>query len=613
MPEAQGTGDPERESVHAAAAELVPVLQRLDRPDLAARVTAASARLRRPSTIVCVVGEFKQGKSSLVNGLLGTDVCPVDDDLATAAITLVRGGDSTSAIVRRRQGQEVVAEEVRIEQLDQFVSEWGNPGNYKRVERVDITVDSPVLRQGLALVDTPGMGGLGAGHAAATMAFLPFADGLVLVTDASAELSAPEVAFLRQARELCPTVLVAVTKTDLYPEWRRIVELDKEHLTNAGAGDLSIISVSCHLRREALARRDRELNDRSGFPEILAALGDRVIAPARASAVSRSAGDMVGVSTLVRGAVTQELELIADPSRLDGALADLEEAKARLDHLRGPGARWSVLVGDRMADLSNDVTFKFRSRMRSISRTIDERIESLTKADAWDETSRLLLTEVAETVTECFVALADGRRQTREEVVNLLRDETPTLVTPGRPSVIDVSRFWEAKPITEKGSVAGKAFRTGFGGLRGAQSGVMMFGMVGQFLPSAAAALLATNPVLVGAGALFGGVQLLDDRKRKVQMRRQAARTQTRQFVDDVQFEVGNEIANEVRNIQRELRDEFTERLTELLRTSTDLAQQAQENAQRTDAESKQHAQELAGFVQILDRVEQRLGELTAA
>jgi hypothetical protein len=98
-----------------------------------------------------------------------------------------------------------------------------------------------------------------------------------------------------------------------------------------------------------------------------------------------------------------------------------------------------------------------------------------------------------------------------------------------------------------------------------------------------------------------------------VQTRRQAARTQTRQFIDDVQFEVGNEIANEVRNIQRELRDEFTERITELLRTSTDLAQQAQENAQRTDTESKQHAQELAGFVQVLDGVEKRLATLASA
>ena len=63
---------------------------------------------------------------------------------------------------------------------------------------------SAILKQGLVLVDTPGMGGLGAGHAAATLAFLPFADGVILVSDASAELSAPEVDFLRRAVRAVP-------------------------------------------------------------------------------------------------------------------------------------------------------------------------------------------------------------------------------------------------------------------------------------------------------------------------------------------------------------------------------------------------------------------------
>ena len=47
----------------------------------------------------------------------------------------------------------------------------------------------------------------------------------------------------------------------------------------------------------------------------------------------------------------------------------------------------------------------------------------------------------------------------------------------------------------------------------------MMFGMMGQFLPGAAAVLIAANPVLLGAGAVFGGMQLVDERKRKVAQR----------------------------------------------------------------------------------------------
>ena len=257
------------------------------------------ARLRRPATVVCVVGEFKQGKSSLVNGLLGRDVCPVDDDVATAAITLVRYGDEPAAAVRRRVDGQQVAEHIAIEDLPTWVTEGGNPGNERGVERVEIAVPSALLKQGLVLVDTPGMGGLGAGHAAATLAFLPFADGVILVSDASAELSAPEVEFLGRASELCPTVLFVQTKIDLYPAWPRILDLNRGHLDRSGVRVPSVVASST-LRHEALVRKDRELNDRSQFPELIKALDEGVVTPAKANAADRSIGDIRSIVSVVR-------------------------------------------------------------------------------------------------------------------------------------------------------------------------------------------------------------------------------------------------------------------------------------------------------------------------
>ena len=134
------------------------------------------------------------------------------------------------------------------------------------------------------------MGGLGAGHAAATLAFLPFADGLIFVSDASAELSAPEVDFLRRATELCPTVMFALTKIDLYPQWERIADLDRGHL-DRNALRIPMVAVSSAVRAEALARKDRELNEHSRFPALVKELGDQVVAPAKAGAAARSANE----------------------------------------------------------------------------------------------------------------------------------------------------------------------------------------------------------------------------------------------------------------------------------------------------------------------------------
>jgi hypothetical protein len=566
-------------------------------------VTAAAARLQRPATIVAVVGEFKQGKSSLVNGLLGQSVCPVDDDLATSAVTLVRHGEQPGAVVRRNGPDGATTGPIPVSDLHDWVSEMGNPGNHKGVERVEITVPSAILSQGLVIVDTPGMGGLGAGHAAATLAFLPFADGLILVSDASSELSGPEIDFLRRAVELCPTVLFAQTKIDLYPAWERIMTLNRGHLERAGIR-IPMVAVSSQLRTVALTRKDRALNEASRFPELITHLGDRVVTPAKENAASRSAHDVQGVVRLVRSGLEQQRQLLDDPNALAGAVAAIERANARLEHLRGPGARWSVLVNDRISDVTTGVTHTLRSGMREISRDMDDRIESLTKGDQWDAITRELQTRVADEVTRAFVAVEQGDRSIRAEAAELLAEED--LELGGRSSggrSFDVAAFWRDKSLDSEGSGVKAGFKTALTGARGAQGGVMMLGMMGNFLPGAAAVLVASNPVLLGAGALFGGMQLLEDRKRKVALRRQNARQQVRQFIDDVQFDVTNELSGLVRQAHRDIRDGFTARLAELQRTYAAAAQSAQADAKQTQQEQASRGTELDHQLALLDRI----------
>jgi Dynamin family len=600
--------DPRTEAAHQALGRLVAVVQQLERTDLVDRLTAASARLNRPSTIVCVVGEFKQGKSSLVNALLGSAVCPVDDDLATSAITLVRFAEKVSVVVRHRDGDQVVSEQITPHDIPDWVSERGNPNNSRGVERVDIGMPAPVLGQGLAIVDTPGMGGLGAGHAAATLAFLPFADGLIFVSDASAELSAPEVDFLKRAAELCPTVLGVVTKTDLYSSWAQIVDLDRAHLARLGI-QIDVTAVSNTVRQRALADKDRDLNERSGFPVLLNALNNDVIKPAKQFALDRSVGDARAVFELVRASLESQEQILADPTRLGEAMQRLTDAKAHLDHLRGPGAKWTQVVADRISDFSSDINHRFRGGLRATSHSLDQRIEELKTPKEWDDVARDLQSMVAEQVTEVFVALAEAHAAIRQEVVEVLAEENLELPTlSSKDHSFDATQLWEAKPLeTREGTAAGHAFRSGLTGVRGAYSGIGMFGALGRYLPTAGSALLLSNPVTLGAGALFGGLQVLDERKRKITTRRQAARMQMRQFIDDVQFEIGDELTAAIRDMQRELRDEFSERLGELQRTYAETMQQAQEDGQRDQAETKERQQQLQAQLAQLAQVEQSL------
>ena len=138
---------------------------------------------------VAVVGEFKRGKSTLVNALLQTDICPVDADIVTAVPTMIRYGSPPSAVARLAPPDdleaEAVEEPVDVEQLFQLVSEAAEPSWRRRLRSVEVRLPHRLLRTGLGLVDTPGVGGLDSAHGVVTLGALGEACGMIFVTDAS--------------------------------------------------------------------------------------------------------------------------------------------------------------------------------------------------------------------------------------------------------------------------------------------------------------------------------------------------------------------------------------------------------------------------------------------
>jgi hypothetical protein len=575
--------------VVTAAAELSKILRLMGRADLNDRTKAAAARASRPGTVVTVVGEFKQGKSSLVNGLLGGAVCPVDDDLATSAITLVSFGEPSAAMVRHRADGERKSTQIAVSHLSDWVSEIGNPGNTKQVERVEITYPSALLKSGLTIVDTPGMGGLGSGHAAATLSFLPFADGLILTSDASAELSMPEVEFLADATKLCPTVMLVLTKIDVYAEWERILEINREHLASRGV-EIPMVAVSSELRIAALKRNDESLNEMSRFPQLTRILGSEIVAPAKANATERSALELSGIIAMLQSGLQSEKRILEDPAQFSDAMAELERAAERLEFLRGPAAKWSIAAGDSIADLSTTTTHEFRSRVRSIQRSMDERVEVLRTAEEWDEMVRDLQTKVAEAATSVFVGINAGRAAVYSEVAELLRDEALGVAVDSRGlfESLDVTELWEGKSdLSGADSTVGRGVRSALGlGQSFAGSQMMLGSISGLSQFGISLGVLASGPFLAGGFVLMGGMKVLDERKRNLAARRQTARQQIRQFIDDVQFDVLNEVSLVIRTTQRDLRDDFGERLSELQRTHTGTVQRAQQSAKSTQAES---------------------------
>ena len=180
---------PERTTL-AKATELVDLgikaCEAYKRPDLGARLTSTRKSMADPAVHIVVVGEFKQGKSSLVNALVGANVCPVDDDVATAVPTYVRQGAKPQAEVLY-DGDTPRREPIELDQVRGYVVEGAIAvAAGPRVSGVEIQLPRKVLGGGLVMVDTPVVGGLGAAHAAASLAAISLADAVIFVTGAVA-------------------------------------------------------------------------------------------------------------------------------------------------------------------------------------------------------------------------------------------------------------------------------------------------------------------------------------------------------------------------------------------------------------------------------------------
>lgn len=169
---------------------------------------------------VAVLGQFKSGKSSLLNAVLGETVFPVGAVPVTAVITRATAGPERKLRVTY---QDESVEDAAPVRLAEFVTETGNPGNRRRVAVADVFTPAMADWPGLRLVDTPGLGSVLAHNTEATRAWMPNVAVALVTVSAERPLSDEDRRLVAEAREIAPRVVVMLTKVDLLTE----AELDE--------------------------------------------------------------------------------------------------------------------------------------------------------------------------------------------------------------------------------------------------------------------------------------------------------------------------------------------------------------------------------------------------
>lgn len=583
--------------------------ERQNRPDLGNHLEQARKRLGEQVLGVAVVGEFKRGKSTLVNALLQTDICPTDADIVTAVPTIVRYGVEPSAVAQLEpaepgtagetgEGTGTVDEPVDVDRLAELVSEAADPSWKRRLRSVEVRLPHRLLKTGLSLVDTPGVGGLESAHGIVTLGALRTTNGVIFVTDASQELTAPEVDFLRQALERCSAAVCVVTKTDLYPAWRRIVDLDRRHLEKAGI-DLPVIPVSSFLRLRAW--RSPAMNEESGFAPLFDWLRSSVVEAAATHAVAAAHRDLGFAQEQLRLEVAAEQQVLAKPEASAEVVGALRRRSERTRKLVERGNGWQQFLFDGIDQLIADVKHDLANRMRTVVRDVEAVIEQGDPKESWADIEVWLQRQVVRAANENHELLNERAAQLAADVAETFALESDEQLELGLTAPVDVLRGLTFDPAQLNAPDGQKTMRMLFMG-RAAIIPLTVAGSAAGFVASSLLLLAAAPVVAIGVG-FIGRKLIRDERQRQLTYRRQQAKMSCRRYLDEANFVIEKDCLDSLRRTRRELRDEFQARAGVLHASSQRALTSAERATTLGPQERERRAAELAARRAEIERL----------
>jgi len=361
---------------------------------LSAQLLALRHRLQHERLQIAVLGQFKRGKSTFVNALLGVPVLPTAVVPLTAIATFIAWREEPLIHVHFTDGRPseqftASGPEAIREILSRFVTEEANPENQLGVERVELFCPAAILADGTVLIDTRGIGSTFAHNTAAALRLLPECDASLFVVSADPPITEAELGYLRRLRPKTGRMFFVVNKIDyLSPDDQRaITDFLRKVLTDGSLIDpgTPIFGVSARLGLAARQNQDHDAWKRSGMAEIEKHLVSYLATEKMQSlreAIRRKAADVLSQ-------VSGEVELRA--KALQMPLEQLEQKSSEFaETLRSIEAQ-HLTIGDILSGDRRRLVGDLEARIQSLRENASSRLaglidDSLTHAeDAWEE------------------------------------------------------------------------------------------------------------------------------------------------------------------------------------------------------------------------------------
>jgi GTP-binding protein EngB required for normal cell division len=240
------------------------------------RLSSLRERLATERFQLAVLGQFKRGKSTVLNALLRQSVLPIGVVPVTAIPTFLESAVTPSVRVTyisdKVEQFEPKGTEALREKLVMFVTEEANPRNVLNVSRVDVFLPAELLERGVVLIDTPGVGSTHRHQTVAAGAVLPECDAALLVVSPDPPITEIEIAYLARIQETVARLIIVLNKIDIVEshEREKVVTFLRDALVDHAGLDpfTQIFSVSARDALRAKESGDAEAFAASGFAEL---------------------------------------------------------------------------------------------------------------------------------------------------------------------------------------------------------------------------------------------------------------------------------------------------------------------------------------------------------
>lgn len=166
---------------------------------------------------IVVVGEFSAGKSTLLNALMGRRILPSFSNETTATVNFLRHSEKSengeAGKVFYSDGKQEIIKDSSLDTIMKYVSTKGD-NVAKRVEHLDLYLDSDFLKDGVTLVDSPGLNGIADGHREITEKQILKSHASIFLFNSDHPGSKTDFEFLYELQKNVKTIIFVLNKID---------------------------------------------------------------------------------------------------------------------------------------------------------------------------------------------------------------------------------------------------------------------------------------------------------------------------------------------------------------------------------------------------------------